>query len=335
MKIFCPPASELLNHTAGSGVETVLCPLRQDYDLLAASRLAGVIRSFRPDVVHAHHPRAHAIALLASYVSPVRRLVVSRRVSFRLKKWNLFSQWKYKNPRIHSYVAVSDDIKQVLVHGGVNPARVRVIHSGVDTTRFSPRPPADTLRRQLGLPQDKPIVGNLTHYSWWKGQPQFLEAAKRVIDSGTKAHFLLVGKGTDEADAQEQVRRLNLGDHVTLAGFRTDMPEVISLLSVSVLSSLAGEGFSGVLRECMSMGIPVAATDVGGNRELVQNGKTGLLVPAGDVAALAAAIQKLLADRSLASACASAAQKNVRENYSIERMVDNNIRLYEEITAGL
>jgi glycosyltransferase involved in cell wall biosynthesis len=243
--LFCPPEAELLRHAAGTPVDLTVCPLREDYDLLAARRLAETVRRFRPDVVHAHHPRAHAIALLAGLFVSIPRLVVSRRVSFKLKKWNPFSQLKYRSSRIRTYIAVSEDIRRVLIAGGVPPEKVVVIHSGVDTAKFTPRPPAEALRAALRIPAGAPVVGNLTHYSWWKGQAVFLEAARAAVTAGSPAHFLLVGKDTDGEDARRRVAGLGLGDRVTLAGFRTDMPEILSILSVSVVSSLAGEGFSG------------------------------------------------------------------------------------------
>jgi glycosyltransferase involved in cell wall biosynthesis len=332
--LFCPPDGELARRAPAGGIELFACPLRQDYDLRAVRRLAEAVRRFRPDVVHAHHPRAHAIALLASFFVSIPRLVVSRRVSFKLNPWNPFSQWKYRSSRIAAFVAVSEDIKRVLVAGGVPEKRVEVIYSGVDTARFAPRPPVEDLRRTLGLPADVPVVGNLTHYSWWKGQSFFLQAAQKLLSDGVRAHFLLVGKDTDGPDARERVRALGIADHVTLAGFRTDMPEVLSLLSASVVSSLAGEGFSGVLRESMSMGVPVVATDVGGNRELVENGRTGFLVPAGDAPALAEALGRTLTNPDAARARAVEAQRRVRENYSIDSMIRRNMNFYRRLIAG-
>jgi glycosyltransferase involved in cell wall biosynthesis len=329
--LFCPPESELLRHVPGSGVTSTVCRLRQDYDFLAAWKLAQTIRTFMADIVHAHHPRAHSIALLASLFVPIPRLVVSRRVSFRLKKWNLFSQWKYRSRKIRTFVAVSEDIRHILIQGGVPPEKVTVIHSGVDVQRFSPRPPAAPLQRELALPVGQPVVGNLTHFSWWKGQTIFLEAAKILLDAGVEAHFLLVGKDTDGPVARAKVRELGIEKNVTLAGFRLDIPEVLSVLNVSVLSSLAGEGFSGVLREAMCMGVPVVATDVGGNSELVRDRKTGRLVPPRDPVALAEAIRHILADRAQAHAMARAAQENVTTHYSLDTMVDKTIALYERV----
>lgn len=331
--LFCPPDGEILRHVPNSGVSVTECPLREDYDFRAAVRLARAIHAFRPDIVHAHHPRAHAIALLAGFFTSVPRLVVSRRVSFRLKKWNPFSQWKYRSRSIRTFVAVSEDIRRVLIEGGVSADKVTVVHSGVDVQKFAPRPPAEHLRRELGLPADRPVVGNLTHYSWWKGQTVFLEAAKILTEAGVKAHFLLAGKDTNGPDARAKVDALGLASHVTLAGFRTDVPDLLSLLRVSVLSSLAGEGFSGVLREAMCMGVPVVATDVGGNSELVKDEKTGRLVAPGDPAALATAIRQTLADHAEAQSMAQAARAAVTSNYSLDSMVDKTLSLYDRLLS--
>ena len=299
--LFCPPGAELLKHVPGSGVRLWVRAMRQDYDVPAAW--------------------------------PIPTLVVSRRVSFRFKPWNLFSHLKYRTGRIAAYTAVSADIGRGLIEQGVSAGKVHVIHSGVDVDRFAPRAPEESVRAQLGLPSGVPIVGNLNHFSWWKGQTVFLEAARRYVDSGgPEARFLLVGKDTDGPEAREKVRTLGLEGRVTLAGFRTDMPEVISLLSLTVLSSLAGEGFSGVLREAMSMGVPVVATDVGGNKESVEDGATGLLAPPGDADALARAMGRMLSDGTLAKSCAAEAQRRVREKYSIDAMTSKTMALYRKLS---
>jgi glycosyltransferase involved in cell wall biosynthesis len=331
VSLVCPPDSELFRHAPGSGVDVTLCAMRQDYDLAAAFRLARVLRRVRPHVTHAHHPRAHALTLLAGALAPAGRLVVSRRVSFPLKRWNLFSQWKYRTPRIDSYVAVSEDIRRALVAGGVPAPRVHVIHSGVDVDTFSPRPPNEALRREFSLPAAVPIVGNLTHFSWWKGQSFFLEAAQKLLKSGVAAHFFMAGKDTNGPEAEALIHRLGISSQVARAGFRTDIPDILPLLSVSVVSSVAGEGFSGVLRESMAMGVPVVATDVGGNRELVAHEKTGLLVRPGDSEALAAGIRRLITDRGLAESCAREAQATVRRAYSVESMCEKTLELYERL----
>lgn len=331
--LVCPPTAELLRHAEGSGVTLSLTTMRQDYDMAAVAHLRRFFRQWKPDIVHAHHPRAHALSLLALTGLKGPKLVVSRRVSFPLPRWNPFSQLKYRHPHIARFVAVSDDIRRVLEEGGVRPERIAVIRSGVDVERFSPRPPDTTLQQSLRIPLDLPLVGHLTHFSWWKGQAVFLQAVAQLVRRGVRGHFLLAGKDTDGPEARALVQELGISSQVTLAGFRRDMPEVLSLLTLSVVASLQGEGFSGVIRESMAMGIGVVATDVGGNRELVEEGVTGCLVPPGNPEALAEGILRQLSHRERREAMARTAQARVREKYSIQAMVQQTLDLYKSLSG--
>ena len=129
------------------------------------------------------------------------------------------------------------------------------------------------------------------------------------------------------------VERLGLTGRVVQAGYRTDIPEVISVLDISVNTPRAGEGLSGAVRESLAIGRPVVATDVGGNRELVRDGETGLLIPPDDARALADALARLLDDREFAERMASEGARFVRENLTVERMVEETERLYYRILA--
>ena len=129
------------------------------------------------------------------------------------------------------------------------------------------------------------------------------------------------------------VERFGLTGKVVQAGYRTDVPALMSALTVSVNSPRAGEGLSGAVRESLAVGRPVVATDVGGNRELVRDGETGLLVPPDDAGALAAALERLLADPALASRLAENGARFVRENLTVERMVGETERLYREVLS--
>ena len=129
------------------------------------------------------------------------------------------------------------------------------------------------------------------------------------------------------------VERFGLTGKVVQAGYRTDIPEIISALDISVNAPRAGEGLSGAVRESLAVGRPVVATDVGGNRELVRDGETGLLVPPDDPTALASALARFLDDRGLARRLASEGERFVRENLTVERMVEETERLYRRILA--
>ncbi len=193
----------------------------------------------------------------------------------------------------------------------------------------------ERVRRELGIPADAPLVGKVANfYRGWKGHDTFLAAAAMVLERRPRVRFLLVGHETDNAKMRAMVERAGLADRVALAGYRSDVPDVLAALDVSVNSPRAGEGLSGAVRESLAAGLPVVATDVGGNRELVLDGETGLLVSPENPAALAAAIGRLLDDRALAARLAANGARFVRERLTVERMVEETERVYREVLSG-
>jgi glycosyltransferase involved in cell wall biosynthesis len=284
------------------------------------------------DLIHAHRAHAHSLGLLTALVTR-RRFIVSRRVSFAPKD-NLGSRLKYRSRGVTRIVAVSQAVKDVLVGFGVDPRKITVIYSGSDPGRYHSGLNGGAVRAELGIPGAAPLVGKIANfYHGWKGHDTFLEAARIVVSQIPDARFLLVGHETDGGKARAMVDRLGLSERVTLAGYRTDIPEVLSALDVSVNSPRAGEGLSGAIRESLAVGRPVVATDVGGNRELVRDGETGLLVSPDDPAALAAAVVRLLRDRDLAARLAGNGARFVRERLTVERMVEATEALYREVLA--
>jgi glycosyltransferase involved in cell wall biosynthesis len=330
----CRPGSGLSQHAAARGLPTFLCGLREDYDLLSALELARHVREKGIDVVHAHHNRSHAVCLLAQAILALqgRRavLVVSRRVSFAPGK-NPFSLWKYRSALIDRIVAVADAVKDVLVAAGVPAERVAVIRSGTDVSRFVPRRATDEQKRALGLPVGAPLVGKIANASPWKGQSSLLEAAKRLADRGSPARFVLAGRDTDGPWVRELVERHGLRDRVTLLGFRTDVPDILSALDVSVNAAVKGEGLSGALRESLLMGVPVVASDIAGNRELLREGSGGWLYPSGDAAALADRLEWVLAHRAEAAAAVKAWQQRAQGEFTLDQTVARTDALYREL----
>ncbi len=336
--IACRPKSGLLKAATEQDFRTFTVALREDYDIFSARKLVGFIREKDIAVVHAHHNRSHAVCLLAKLIMRMGRgrlpvLVVSRRVSFPAGK-NPFSMWKYRSKLIDSYVAVAQAVKEVLIASGVTPARVAVIHSGVDNSRFSPRPPNNALRKGLGLPSDRPVIGKIANASAWKGQTVLLDAASILIKKGIQAHFLLAGRDTDSEWIRDEVKDRGLGSHVTLAGFRSDVPELLSCLSVSVNAAVKGEGLSGALRESLAMGIPVVASDIAGNRELLGEAGKGALFSPGDSHDLADRLAWVLRHPEAARKQAQTWRSTAGREFSSERTVERTIALYERL-AGL
>lgn len=334
VRIACRSGSGLSEHARGKGFEILTVPLREDYDLLSAWTLARFVYAQGISVLHAHHNRSHAVCLLAKLLlgllglKPV--LVVSRRVSFPPGK-NPFSLWKYRSASIDRIVAVAEGVKEVLTSSGVPAEKVEVIRSGVDLARFSPRARDPGLRRRLGLPEGRAVIGKIANASPWKGQNVLLKAAALLLREGRKVHFLLAGRDTDGDWIKGEVARLGISEHVTLAGFRSDVPELLSCLDISVNAAVQGEGLSGALRESLSMGVPVVASDIAGNRELLGGpGRDWLFTP-GDHEALARRLGWALDHQDQARAAARAWRERAREEFSLERMVEKTEALYRRL----
>lgn len=334
----CPEEGEL-SHRARDSKFTVrnFSPF-QDYDLRSAFNLSGFLARENVDIVHTHHSRAHAVALASMYFLGIRRrnipaLVVTRRVSFPIPS-HVFSRFKYCSPKVLGYVTVANFIREVLIKGGVEGKKIAVIPSGTDLSQFYPRPPNENLRKEFNLPAGVPVVAKIANYGVWKGQDVFLKAALETKNRGLKAIFLLAGRDTQSPDVRQKIKNLGLGeDTVRLLGFRTDIAEILSLVDVSVNSAVAGEGISGALRESLAMGVPVIASDAGGNREIVRPGETGEIFPKGDWTALAEKIIFALTNRERTRAMASTGRDLVRREYTIERMVEKTMDFYKKIVG--
>jgi L-malate glycosyltransferase len=238
-------------------------------------------------------------------------------------------------------VVNAEAIRQRLIADGYPQDQVTVIPNGIHLSRFARNGGSSRLRNELGLPPHAPLVAVLARLNRMKGVEYFLEAATIVCRRFPEARFLIVGEGRTvvnnqvvdspyKGEMEDYAVRLGLGERVVFTGLRRDVPEVLSEAAVSVLPSLS-EGLSNTLLESMAVGVPVVATRVGGNPEVVQDGVTGLLIPPRDPAALAQAICRLLEDPQLARRFGAAGQQRVSAHFSIEQMVSKTERLYVEL----
>ena len=200
---------------------------------------------------------------------------------------------------------------------------------------------ASRLGEELGLPPDAPIVAMLSRLNELKGVDDFLHAAARVAVRVPDARFLLIGDGVEMRNGaivksaycealEAAAARLGLADRLVLTGFRLDVPQLLAECAVSVLPSLS-EGLSNTLLESMAAGVPVVATNVGGNPEVVQEGRTGFLVAAQNPEALADRICRVLEDRAMAARFGEAGRRRVAEQFSMERMLRDTERLYQDL----
>jgi glycosyltransferase involved in cell wall biosynthesis len=172
------------------------------------------------------------------------------------------------------------------------------------------------------------LVGNM--HTDVKGHPWLIAAAPAVLQEFPQTQFVFAGDGDARPVFQEQVAKLGVESNFRFLGRRSDIPELLASCDIAVLPSRA-EGLPNAVLEYMAAGLPTIATRVGGNAELIEDGVTGLLVPAENSEALAAALRRLLRDPELAQRLAASGQKIAVENYSFERLIREVDMLYTEL----
>lgn len=318
------PREPLALRSAEAGLEAVFCAPGSELDLAAARWLRRCILGNEVDVVHAHTAHAVALAALAARRTPAR-MVLTRRTGFRLRS-NPFTRWKYR--RADAVIAISDRVRQSLVEGGIDPAVIDVIPSGIpldrDVTKLS--------RSELGVADDAPLVvmvGALTHE---KDPVTFVRAvaeARRLVPT---LRALLVGEGPLRAVVQAEAERLAITDAFRLTGQRDDADALIAASDLVVLSSVE-EGLGSVLLDAMAFGKPVAATAAGGIPEVVRNNETGLLVEPRDAVALGDAIARIAGDGALAARLGAGARTRAAQ-FSIENTVARTAAVYERVLSA-
>ena len=226
----------------------------------------------------------------------------------------------------------ADAIRERLISRGYNPANIVVIRNGITLSRFEKKERSGQLRQELNVPASARIVLVFCRLNQLKGVEYFLEAAVVVAGRFPDVQFVIAGDGANRRELEEKAAGMGLAGRIVFAGFRCDVPELLSETTLSVLPSLS-EGLSNSLLESMAAGIPVVAARVGGNPEVVEHEATGLLVPARDSAALADAMGRLLENPELAVQFGQAGIRRVAELFSVEKSVGETEHLYQSLLA--
>jgi L-malate glycosyltransferase len=300
-------------------------------------RLVRYLRAHGVRVVHSFGFYANVFAIPAARLARVPVVVASIRDTGDHLTWLQKAMQKWVCRAADHVLVNALAVRIVLVAQGFDPSRISVIQNGIDVSRYQERSGTKAVRRELGLPSAAPVVAVFARLNRLKGIEYFLEAAALLAKRFDEVRFLIVGDSISEAYRDELERHaagLGLADRVVFAGFRGDVPELLSEVSVSVLPSLS-EGLSNVVLEAMAAGVPVVATAVGGTPEMVENGVTGLLVPPRDAVALAEAIGSLLADPSRARAIGGAGQERVTERFSLQATVRETELLYDRLLRAV
>jgi len=321
-----------------SGIEVLHFPFRHLYGVHAFRqyvRLARLIRRRHIDILQGHDVGANIITAVAGLLARHRAVLMTRRdigETYWRPSHRLLQAGAYRFAR---RVIVNAEALFPLVCGKERVPRQKVvrIYNGVDTDQFCPGPPPAGLRQELGLKPSGPVVAVVANLHPKKDHATFLRAAARLTKSFPDASFLVVGQGETRPEVEALAGELGLTDRVRFTGERHDIPEILRLSDVYVLTSLS-EAFPNAIIEAMATEVPVVATNVGGISESVLEGETGYLVSPRDDATFADRIGRLLRDREQARAMGTAARRVVIERFSRDVMIREYEKLYLQLLEG-
>ncbi len=327
------PQSPLISNVKLPPEKIRILPLRNALDALSARELDRFVKQHQIDVVHAHMARDYSLAAYAAHRNHQTKLIVTRHVLFPLNR--LHRRTLSHASRV---IAVSSAVASELrSHQIANDNQIALVPNGVDVDRFTrARADFDRVRflQSKGLPANCLLVGSIGELRTLKRHDDFARAAAIVASRFTQVHFALAGVDTSTSERvrmqlEQLVAELDLSSRFHFLGWLDDAEKLFCALDVFVSASET-ESFGLVIAEAMAAGTAVVATETEGAREVVEDQKTGLLVPIGDVERMAELIATLLNHKESRREMGARAKEAANARFSLKRMVDEIEKIYLE-----
>lgn len=318
----------------GDGFDVTVSDRRPGIDWRCPWRLAEFLRRERVDLIHAHQYTPFFYSLAARLLAPRPPILFTEH-----------GRWFPDYPRPRRIVAnrlllqrrdrvigVGESVRQALIHNeGLPAVRVGVIHNGIDVSAFANGVNERwQVRREIGVGAGDLVILQVARLDALKDHATALKAIDRVRQQRPDIRLVLVGEGPERERIDALITRLDLSAHVRLLGLRQDVAHLLPAADIFLLSSKS-EGIPLTVIEAMAAGLPVVATRVGGLAEVVDDGVTGLLAPAGDAVGLAEHLQRLAGDATLRREMGHRGRLRARARFAETDMHARYLRLYEEM----
>jgi glycosyltransferase involved in cell wall biosynthesis len=322
------------------GCPVHVLPLRKTYDWNAV-KVAVAIRKFvkqeKVSIVHTFFETSDLWAGPIAKLSGCPVLVSSRRDLGILRSWKHRIGYKILRGLYDSVLTVSPQVSEFCIQqDGLDPSKVHTLFSGLDIESVAHATTRAAMRKQLRIDEAVPVITTVGNIRKVKGIDILLEAAALVCRKRPSTVFLVVGRKSEEEhchELEDRIHSLGLRKNFRMLGSREDVFSILRMSDIFCLPSRS-EGFSNALLEAMACTLPCVATDVGGNREVLTHGETGLLVPGESSEELALALLHLLSDPIRAKAMASRGVEVVRSRFTTEAMISNLTNVYQQLMAA-
>jgi glycosyltransferase involved in cell wall biosynthesis len=322
---------------ARQGFKVAVVPMRHKFDLGTIKPIREYLIKHNIDLVHTHGVRANLVARTAAKQAGLPVVTTFHsvlRYDYDSIYKALIAKYltKATNKYTDRYIAISGAIKEEIKALGVPEELITVIHNGLDTSRYLLTLNPEVIKSQLGLDPELPTVSMIARLHPVKGHQYFLQAARKILDRGIKAQFLIIGEGNYRSQIEKWIKELSLQDKVFIPGYYTPIENIYRVSDLLAVPSLM-EGLGLVVLEAMYFKVPVVASNIGGIQEIIRHGENGLLVEPKDVPALADAISTLIQDRELALRLTKAGQETL-QYFSPQRMARQVEEIYHSLLGG-
>lgn len=312
------------------------------YNLGIISRLKKIIKTKDVRIVHSQGGRADFFARIAARISNVPIIISSMAMLVegydvstpRKGLYVLIDRWTER--WVNKFTVLSEAMRRSLIERHkIPPENIVKIYNGIEIEEYNPdlkelRNKKLEVRRELGFKNDVPVIGAIGRLVWQKGFEYLIRAAPEVLKKCPEARFLIVGEGPLKNKLILTGEKLNVADRIIFTGLRSDIKEILASIDVLAMPSLL-EGLPMVLLETMAMAKPIVATRIDGITEVLENSKTGLLVPAKNSHALAEALVGILDDKAKANFFGLNAREAAKEKFSVKKMVEQIELAYEKL----
>lgn len=335
VRLILEPGSSIYAKAVEQGLRVEPVAMSRARYPAAIAAFRKILARERPALLHVNSSRDSWIGgLAARLVSPRVKVVRSRHISTPLNR-NLTTRILYLRLMDFVIVTGSELTRRGLIErDGLEPDRVAAFPIGIDVEQFKPGRPDRDLRQELTLPPGHRLVGLISYLRSYKGHEYFIDAAARVRSRAKDVTFLIVGEGPEEARLRSYVVSLGLAQQVRLLGFRDDLLNVFRSLDLFVIPSVEGDTIPQVLMQALAMGLPVVSTTVGSIPDVVQDGRTGFVVPPRNADALAERILTLLDDPARRTEMGRRGRALVEQEYSLSRMLDRLEDVYRQVARA-
>lgn len=328
------PGFEVLRQKAAQyNAPLISIPDRGAWDWRVVTEALAVCKRERVTVWHGHDYKTNALGLLLNRMRPMRLVTTVHGWVQHTRRTPLYYRIdQLCLPRYERVICVSDDLLESCLAAGVPARNCVLLENGIDAAEYTRHRTVGGAKTALGLPTTGFVVGAVGRLSGEKGFDVLIRSIHALVSRGLDVHLLIVGEGSERANLERLASELHLGDRVRLAGWQADVRGHFEAMDVFALSSLR-EGLPNVLLEAMALEVPVVSTRVNGVPRLVQDGRNGFLVNAGDLDGLTTALGGLLRNDGLRELFRAAGRRTVETRYSFATRMQRLKRLYDELLA--